>query len=72
MRHTEIQSIGFPKRLFTLAKAERWIKKHGFKIKTIEITTHFYHFRQFEPNRKKKFRTEKLPNGVEFTYQIND
>lgn len=52
-----------------LEQAKKWIK-WNYNLKKIDITDHFFRFRQLEPSYLKKigytnYRNKKLPNGIE-------
>ncbi len=66
-----IQSVIFNKDKWTTAKAERWLKEHGYKTsfygKKVDITTNFYRYRQIAPHKFKKYFIKKLDgknNGI--------
>lgn len=62
---SKIQSLLLDRRFFKNRKqAIRWIKDHGFKILKIDTTQSYYRFRQFEPNKKYKYRTIPINNKV--------
>jgi hypothetical protein len=60
----EVQSVVFPKELFTLAQAKTWLRKHKYKIPQVDDKTNTYRFRQQPPEDYSEFRNKKLPNGV--------
>jgi hypothetical protein len=51
---------------YSIKDAKDWIINHGFKIKKIDITEHFYRFRQENPDKFKRFRIKKIAPGIEF------
>jgi len=61
---SHIQSILLDRDIFTLKQAENWIKEHGFKLKKLDITVHYYRFRQLEPSMFKYLRMKRMGRGV--------
>jgi hypothetical protein len=59
-----IQSIHFNREKWTLTSSIRWLLKHNFKIKKVDVTERFLKFRQLVPNAFRKFYTKQLPNGI--------
>lgn len=63
----KIQSVLVPKDVFTKSQAEQYILKN-FKLKKIDISEHFYRFRQLEPkpleNKGYLFKNKVLDNGI--------
>tara|TARA_R110002012_G_scaffold302459_1_gene503373 strand:+ start:69 stop:302 length:234 start_codon:yes stop_codon:yes gene_type:complete len=53
----EVQSV-IIKKTMGRAKANKWIREHGFKIGRVDITKTLFRFRQQEPNTfdQKSFR----------------
>lgn len=49
-----IQSYLFPKANFSLDEAIEYAKLRNFKYNKIDVTTHFYKFRQYDPVYLKK------------------
>ena len=47
----------------TLAQAIDYMIQHKFKIKKVDITKHYYRFRQYTP-KEEEYITKSLPNGV--------
>ena len=39
---SEVQSVLIPRNIYTKKEAKRWIKKHKYKIKKVDITDRFY------------------------------
>lgn len=62
----KVQAILFPKKKFTIKKAEKWLKDSNYiPIKKVHETLNFYRYRLLEPNKKFKYITKKLSNGVD-------
>jgi hypothetical protein len=61
-----VQSIIIPKSIMTKSEAKKWVAKH-YKYIKIDEKVNTYRFRQIDPSnlKKYKFRTKRLPNGVE-------
>ncbi len=51
----KIQSVLIPKEYYSLDEAIDYIKEH-YKYKKVDVTTHYYRFRQYQP----KYLKEKL------------
>jgi hypothetical protein len=70
-RARNVQSIVFEKDLWTVRKAEDWLKRNGFKEDDLDEKSHTLRFRQFSPIEPGKFRTfsRTLPEGVEFVME---
>lgn len=69
-----VQSILIPKS-WGLPLARAWIKSHGYRLKwrnkSVDITKHYYRFRQADPLRGRigiQYFTESLPNGIRIIY----
>jgi len=60
---SEVQSVLIPRNIYTKKEAKRWIKKHKYKIKKVDITDRFYRFRQTPPKQYQSFRTQLLPDN---------
>lgn len=58
-----VQSVVFPKSLFTQREAIKWLYDHHYKYQKIDITPNTYRFRQHNPFREHYY-TKTLPNGV--------
>lgn len=66
-----VQSILFPRNLFTIRSSINWLRKHKFKITKVDITDNFFRFRQFPPKKHYKYFTKRLRNGIELIIVIN-
>ena len=62
---SKIQSILISRRYFQLPNAIDWVINHKFNHYKIDITPHYYRFRQFNPSKYKSHRTITLTNGIE-------
>ena len=60
-----VQSVIFPKEKFSLPKARKWLKDHHYREQKVDITEHFYRFRQMRPMKGGRYTTIALPNGVQ-------
>ena len=56
-KSTQVQSVIFSKKCYTPQQAQKWLKKHNFKIKKMDTTDDYYRFRQLSPLRFEEFRT---------------
>lgn len=43
--------------------AYTWMREHGFSTKTIDVTPHFYRFRQVDPERLRGGRFRQIKFG---------
>ena len=64
-----VQSVVFPKRMFSLRESKRWLIKHNYRTsfygKGVDETENTYRFRQAAPSSLSDYRTKTLPNGVQ-------
>lgn len=63
-RGTRIQTIIFPLSQFTQKKATAWVRKHGFRVQKLDVTSQSIRIRQqpVELFVKGSFRTITLPS----------
>jgi hypothetical protein len=64
-----LQTILIP-RTFPIDQAVEWVTKSGNVVKKIDMTPHYYRFRQRAPKRYKSFKSKKFDNGVIMVFQI--
>jgi hypothetical protein len=69
---TSLQAIVISKDTYTKARANKWIKSHGFKpIKKMHETLKTYRYRLIEPDYYNyEYRTKKLTEGIKAIIQI--
>ena len=64
----QVQSVVFPRNVFTKKKAITWITKNGYVYKKLDITPTQYRFRQRPPVTGSltsgHYISKRLPNGV--------
>lgn len=65
MPHSTVQSVIFPKSVFTQKKAIGWLQKHNYDHDKVDATDNYYRFRQVDPVPGGSFYTVRLHNGVE-------
>ena len=65
-----IQSILFPKNLYTLQSAKKWLRNHKKKILKVDETDHFYRFRQRNPRSGDRYYTKKIDGGIELIIKL--
>jgi hypothetical protein len=65
MPHSTVQSVIFPKSVFTQKKAVGWLRKHNYDHDKVDATDNYYRFRQSDPTPGSGFYTVRLHNGVE-------
>lgn len=58
-----IQSIIFDKSKYTLEEAKKWLEERNFKT-DVDEKKNYYRFRQAEPNKRNKYITKPLTNGI--------
>lgn len=55
---SRVQSVLLDRSSFkTIGSAKKYLKEHGFIAKKVDITDHYYRFRQKAPNRRYRYRT---------------
>ena len=59
-----VQSIIFDKNKYTVEKAKKWLKSHGYKYGDVDEKQHHIRFRQVEPGKFKYFRTKEIADGI--------
>ena len=54
-----VQSVLLRRSAFTKGEAFKWVRDHGYSATKVDISPHFYRFRQLDPERAKGglFRT---------------
>lgn len=57
---TAVQSVVFNRRLWSPSDAKRWLTRHGFVAKKVDVTPNAYRFRQLEPGQFVRFRTKTI------------
>jgi len=63
---SEIQSIMFSREYFGIAKANAWMKEHGFApIKKIHVTKNYLRARINDPKMYKEFDTKPIAKGYD-------
>lgn len=50
-----LQSVLLDRDYFDMKSARKYIKDRGYQDYKVDITPHFYRFRQREPNRRKHY-----------------
>jgi hypothetical protein len=71
MPHSMVQSVLFPKSVFTQKKAVGWLTKHNYDHAKVDITDNYYRFRQKEPVSGATY-TVRLSNGVELIVEKDE
>ena len=61
----KVQSVLIPRNLFSLNEAIDWLESHSYKHSKVDVTQHFYRFRQQYPSKFGRMLTIKLHNGIE-------
>jgi hypothetical protein len=62
-----VQSVVLSKEHFTLESAKKWILEHDYKFHKVDITPHYYRFRQFDPHALNVLgmKARSIPLGKE-------
>jgi len=66
-----LQTILIPKAKFSLPDAIEWVRDHHHSAHKVDITGHYYRFRQHTPHHSGRYYTVTLPNGVELVHQVD-
>lgn len=62
---SDVQSVLFDRREFTITQAKAWLRKEGFKVSYLVSKPDFYHFTQGDKSRFKRFRNKRIAKGIE-------
>lgn len=62
---SQVQSVLFDKALYTKAKAARWLLRHGFIVRKVDVTANRLRFRQVEPITGARYAIRHIKDGVE-------
>lgn len=65
MAHYVIQSVTLRRDHFSRGEAFAWVRKHGYKATKVDISPHFYRFRQVDPERLHGARFRTIDLGKE-------
>jgi hypothetical protein len=64
-----VQSVIFEKRYWTPARAQTWLREHGYKPtfhgKDVDETATQYRFRQAPPQAFSKYRTMRISPSIQ-------
>ena len=64
----DLQTVLFDAKLWTVTTARNWLRKHKLRYDDIDIKQNFIRFRQKEPNKRYKYFTMTLNNGVRLVF----
>ena len=64
-----LQTILFPRSKFSIHDATMWLMEHKYHAVKVDMTEHFYRFRQHDPLGSGRYYTKTLNNGIELVYQ---
>lgn len=73
-----LQSVLLPKSKYSLEEAKRWINSNGYHVnyrnKKIDITEHYYRFRQAKPEKNSivRYYTKIAKGGIKFVYYVKE
>lgn len=69
MTHYVVQSVQLRRDKFSKGEAYKWVREHGFSANKIDVSPHFYRFRQQDPDRLQggRFRQIKFGDVAEAT-----
>jgi len=68
---SEIQSVLFSKRYWTVDRAKKWLREHKKLYGKMHTTKDHYRFRQTDPKKYKSFATKKVTPSIMFIYGIS-
>ena len=60
-----VQSVTLRRDKYSRDEAFAWIRKHGYKATKVDVTPHFYRFRQVDPERLRGGRFRTLDLGTD-------
>ena len=63
-----VQSVLIPRETFTLEEATKWLEEHKFRLLKVDITDHYFRFRQLPPSRSSYY-TKALPDGIKLVVE---
>jgi hypothetical protein len=68
---SKIQAVLFDKNVYSISKALKWLKKHGFNPFKVDITLNLLRFRMIDPNKLKNegysiFRNKKINEDISY------
>ena len=58
-----VQSVILKREKMTKREADRWVKENDYKLTSPDITTHYYRYRQVNPERLHGFRFRTIELG---------
>jgi hypothetical protein len=58
-----VQSVTLKRDKMSKREADAWIRKHGYKMSSPDVTPHFYRYRQVNPERLHGFRFRTIDLG---------
>jgi hypothetical protein len=59
-----VQSIIFDKKIYNLGDCINWLISNGFSHNKVDESKNYYRFRQKKPNRRYKYSTIEITNGI--------
>lgn len=60
-----VQSVTLRREKFSKGDAFKWVRDHGYKATKVDVTPHYYRFRQVAPERLHGGRFRSLSLGKE-------
>lgn len=63
---SQVQSVIFDSKYYTVASARRWLRLHNFRHLDPDRKAHSIRFRQRTPNRQKRMRTIAITPTIDF------
>lgn len=58
-----VQSVLLKREKFGKGEAFDWVRKHGYKAEKVDVTPHYYRFRQMDSASLHGFRFREIPLG---------
>lgn len=61
---SKVQSVVFTRPQWTVPRAARWLRKHHFIVKKVDVTATQLRFRQRSPKPFKRYISKKVKDGI--------
>ncbi len=61
---SEVQSITFKKRFWSVPRAKKWLREHDYTSKKVDVTPTLLRFRQQPASRFKRIRTKPITPSI--------
>jgi hypothetical protein len=64
MSTSDVHTVLFKKRYWTVPRAKQWLQEHGYISPKVHETANFYRFRQIDPKKFRSFSTVKVTPSI--------